>query len=298
MTLRLNPNAQPVRLAAAALALGAFYWGLYRMPVPGAKSGLDPEKSRELQDQAAVMRRYGKWDRAVTPTMKLHNAYPENSIYIGQLAEIYDHLGRYREEAAMWEQFLVHAPRPIEGCPQIGDAYEKQGLPKQAIAAFEKCLALEPESPDQIFYLARALESDGQTDRALELYQRGAAANPAYTDLTIGLARIRLQQGKLDEARRVAAAALVESPNNPDALLVLGLACVRQGDRTAARNYLERGVRVADGYADLHLALANLDEQDANLNQAIEHYQKVVALDKGNEQAAQRLDLLRRAARE
>lgn len=298
MTPRSNSNAQPVRLLVAVLALGAFYWGLYRMPVPGAKAGLDPQKSRDLQDQAAVMRRYGKWDRALAPTMKLRNAYPENPIYIGQLAEIYDHLGRYREEAAMWEQFLVHAPRPIEGCPQIGDAYEKQGLPKQAIAAFEKCLGLEPESPDQIFYLARALERDGQTDRAAELYQRGAAADPAYADLTIGLARIRLQQGKPDEARRVAAAALVESPKNPDALLVLGLACVREGDRTAARNYFERGVRVADGYADLHLALANLDEQDANLNEAIEHYEKVVALDKSNQQAAERLDLLRRAARE
>lgn len=298
MTPRANSNAQPVRLAVAVLALGAFYWGLYRMPVPGAKAGMDPEQSRELQDQAAVMRRYGKWARALPPTMKLHNAYPDNHIYIGQLAEIYDHLGKYREEAAMWEQFLVHAPLPIEGCPQIGEAYEKQELAKQAIAAFEKCLALEPESPDQIFYLARALEHDGQTDRAAELYQRGTAANPAYADLTIGLARIRLRQGKPEEARRVAAAALVESPNNADALLVLGLACLREGDRAAARNYFERGVRVADGYADLHLALANLDEQDANLNEAIEHYQKVVALDKSNQQAAERLDLLRRAARE
>ncbi|HEY1242693.1 MAG TPA: tetratricopeptide repeat protein [Bryobacteraceae bacterium] len=298
MFLRPNPNAQPVRLAVAALALGAFYWGLYRMPVPGAKTGLDPEKSRELQDEAAVMRRYGKWARALPPTMKLHNAYPESHIYIGQLAEIYDHLGKFREEAAMWEQFLLHAPRPIEGCPQIGEAYEKQGLAKEAITAFEKCLAIEPESSDQIFYLARALERDGQTDRAAELYARGAAANPTYSDLAIGLARMRLRQGKPDEARRLAAGALVESPNNADALLVLGLACVRKGDRAAARNYLERGVRVADGYADLHLALANLDEQDANLSQAIEHYQKAVALDKSNLQAAQRLDLLRRAARE
>lgn len=296
MRLPLNPNARPLPLVLSTAALALFYWGLFHMPVPGAGGGaLDPEKARQLQDESAVMRRYGNWKRALTPTLKLHNAYPESHIYVGQLAEIYGHLERYREEAAMWEEFVVRAPRPIEGCPQLGQAYEKQGLQQQAIAAFEKCLAFEPNNPDSIFYLARALERGGETDRAAALYERGATVSPTYFDLEIGLARMRLRQGKTDEARARATHIVNQSPKNVDALLVLGLACQRLGDRTDARNYLEHGVQLADGYIDFHLALANMAEQDANLEQAIRHYQKAADLDKRNSEVAQRLALLRRA---
>jgi protein O-GlcNAc transferase len=296
MGFSANPNAQPTRLAVAAVALGIFYWGVYRAPVPGASGkSLDPEKSRELQEESAVLRRFGKWKRALKPTLKLHEAYPESHIYIGQLADIYDHLGRYREEAAMWEDFLQRAPRPIEGCPQIGDAYEKEGAAKLAIQAFEKCLALDPNSPDQVFYLGRAYERNGEIDRAAETYERGLAISPAYADLGVGLARMRLRQGQAEEAEALAGKVLAQSPKNPDALLVMGLACLRRGRRDEAKQYLERGVQVADGYADLHLALANLDEQDADLDGAIAHYQKAIALDKSNADAAHRLELLRRA---
>src|SRR5579863_6759838 len=134
MRFRPNPNFRPQRLLAALAALGLFGWGLYWMPAwSGGKNELDPEASRKLQDQSAVMRRYGNWTRALPPTLRLHEAYPQSHIYIAQLAEIYHHLGQYREEAAMWEEFWTRAPLPIEACPQVADAYEKQGLRRQAI---------------------------------------------------------------------------------------------------------------------------------------------------------------------
>lgn len=296
MRFRPNPNFRPQRFVIAALALGIFYWGLYRMPQrTGGAISLDPETSRQLQDESAVMRRYGNWARALPPTLRLHEAYPESHIYVAQLAEIYHHLAQYREETAMWEAFWVRAPLPIEACPQIGDAYQNQGRPKQAISAFERCLALDPNSPDQSFYLARALERNGETERAAAVYAQGLALHPENSDLAVGLARVRLRQGKLEEARALAEKAAARSPKNADALLVLGLLSAREGRRAEAMSYLERGVQVADGYADLHLALASLAEQDANLNLAILHYQKAVQLDKSNTEAAQRLEMLERA---
>ena len=292
----LNPQGRPAPLVFSLAALGAFYWGLFRAPQPEeGGAALTAEKSRQLQDESAVMRRYGKWARALKPTLRLHDAYPENHIYTGEMADIYNHLGRYSEEAAMWESYLTQAPRPIEACPQVGVAYEKAGEIQSAVSALDKCLMLEPANPDSIFYLARALEREGQTDRAAELYARGAALSPGYVDLAIGLARTRLHQGKAADARAMAQKIVNGSPNNVDALLVLGLACQQLGDRTAARGYLERGARLADSYVDFHLALGNLAEQDSNLDQAIEQYQKVADLDKSNTAVIQRLHLLRRA---
>lgn len=296
MTLRIQTKGRPLALLLAPLTLAAFAWGLFEVQAPAPEGGaLSPAKSRVLEEESTMMRRYGRWERALKPALTLHQAYPENSIYMGDLAEIDHHLGRYRDEAAMWEEFLVHAPRPIEACPQIGQAYEQQGQEKLAIGALERCLALEPDNPDSLYYLAHALERSGAMDRASALYQRGIALSPQYSDLQIGLARTRLREGKAQEAKELAGAVVDRSPNNVDALLVLGFACQRLGDRAAAKKYFERGARLADGYTDFHVALANMAEQDADLAEAIAQYQKVVQLDKSNVEAAQRLALLEKA---
>jgi len=280
----------------APAALGVFWWGLFQAPTPRRDDGgLSPDKSRMLQEEADLLRHFGKWDRALAPTLQLHNAYPENHIYIGHLAEIYDHLGRFKDEAAMWEQYMVHAPLPIEACPQIGQAYQKLDMEKQAIGAFERCLAIEPNNPDSIFFLARALELSGDLSRAETVYERGVALSPKYLDQQIGLARVKLREGKAEEAHRLAASVVSESPKNVDALLVLGLACKRLGDRAEAKQYLERGAELADGYVDIHIALADLAEQDSNLQQAIHEYQKAAELDKTNKEVAERLAALERA---
>src|SRR5581483_2675242 len=112
----------------------------------------------------------------------MHRSNPESHIYIAQLAEIYDHLGRYAEESAMWEQFLDHAPMPIEGCPQIGQSYEKQKRWADALRAFERCLAIDPDSLDSMFMLAHAHEQHGSIEKAEELYRKGYALRPSYSD--------------------------------------------------------------------------------------------------------------------
>lgn len=296
MTVRLRLKTRPLLLVAAPVVLAVFAWGLYQTGTPAADNGaINPSKTRLLQQESSLMRHYGQWEKALAPALKLHNAYPDSHLYIQQLAEIYSHLGRPAEEAALWEQFLVHAPRPIEACPQIGKAYQKAGQTQRAIGAMERCLAFEPKNPDSIFYLAHTLELAGELDRAADLYEQGSALSPDYADMRIGLARLRLRQGKLPEAKTAAEAIVNEAPKDVDALLVLGLACQRMGDRANARRYLERGASLADNDADFHVALGSLAEQDANLDQAIAQYRKAAQLDRGNREVAQKLALLEKA---
>jgi hypothetical protein len=65
------------------------------------------------------------------------------------------------------------------------------------------------------------------------------------------------------------------------------------GDRKEAKEYLQRGVKLADTYTDFHLALAGIAEQDSDLNQAIAQYRRVAELDKTNLVAVQRLNTLK-----
>ena len=289
-------ETQVLRLVRATVVLAIFYAILFRVPIPGtAGKTLQPRDLQRLQERSAALRRAGKWQRAIEPALRLHTEYPENHIYIDNMAEIYSHLGRYREEAAMWELFLTRAPLPGEGCPQIGQAYEKQGKPKETLDAFERCLAFDPADTDSIYYLAHTLERQGLSERAAAMYERGVALSPNYSDMQIGLARMRLRQDRASEAKQIAETVVKRSPENVDALLVLGLAWRSDGNRARARTYLERGSKLADRYADFHIVLGGMAEQDNDINGAIRHYQKVTDIDRRNTSIALRLDALKKA---
>ena len=261
------------------LVVALFYLGMLFKPWVHTASPPKPmtaEESSKLWEQCNALFRQGNYQEALPGVLKLHEQYPGNHIYIEMAAEIYDHIGRYDQEAEFWEQYFDRAPNPVTACPQIGQAYAKQGKEKEALAAFERCLARDPENSDSIFFLAHALELAGQTTQAEELYRQGIKIAPDYADLQLGLARIWLRQGRVAEATQVALKVLRKSPQNVDALLVAGLGFQREDNLPRARQYLEEGVKLSDGYLDFHFALARLAEDENNFPEAIREYNRIL----------------------
>jgi tetratricopeptide (TPR) repeat protein len=254
-----------VRFALPVAVLYLFYWALILNPwvdesaASAAQSvnGLTTEAVRDLVDQSKKLLLEKKYDQALPVMLRVHKAYPESHIYIEQLATIYAALGRFGDEAQMWEKFLQYAPMPAEGCPQIGQAYEKQSRPAEAEKAFERCYIIEPNS-DNILYYAHAVEMKGDYKKAAALYEQGVKRSPNYGDISVGLARVEIFLGQPAKARQRVLAVLKRSPDNVDALLVAGMACTRTGDLGEARRYLEHGIKLSPSYRDLHLALAHL----------------------------------------
>jgi tetratricopeptide (TPR) repeat protein len=270
----------PVVIALVYVVLFLKPWAQGR-PVD---SRLTPEESNQLWSECNQLFKSGKYEDALPGMLKLHEAYPGNHIYIEMLADINDHLGRYPQEAEYWEQYFDRAPNPVAACPQIGQAYWKQGKQKEALGAFQRCLDRDPENSDSIFFLAHAFELTGDTARAGELYEKGLKIAPEYTDLQIGLARVWLREDKLDQAKLIALEAAQRSPQNVDVLLVVGLVYLREGDLIKARGYLEKGVKLSDGYLDFHIALARLDEDEKNFPDAIREYDRILK-DRPNDDA-------------
>jgi protein O-GlcNAc transferase len=248
---------------------------------PEARDGrMSPENIQRLQDELAVSRRSGAWSKGLAAASKLLEAHPNNHIYLFAVAEMQRRLGNVKAEADALEQFLQYAPIPVEACPRIGLAYETQGRTDEALDAFERCLAMDPNLADSVFYLARALERKGQYARAATLYRSGYSAHPGYLDLGIGLARVQLRQNRADAAKATIDPILRSEPDNVDALLAAGLIYRETGQAKTARGYLERGVKLSDGYADLHAVLASIAEQQGDTATAVRHYEKLARTDK------------------
>jgi len=81
-----------VRFACSVAVLYVFYWALFLNPVmddEGAQAkngGLTIESARDLLDHSKKLLAEKKFDRALPDTLRLHRAFPENHIYIDQLA--------------------------------------------------------------------------------------------------------------------------------------------------------------------------------------------------------------------
>ena len=255
---------------------------------------LTQQESQQLSDLSKSRVNQGHYQEALEPTLTLYRAYPENHIYIGWLAEIYDHLGRYDEEAAYWEKYIDRAPTPVEACPQIGQAYWKQGekFEQQAVRAYERCVALDPKNTDSIFYLAHALEMSGQWAQAAEQYHKGLVISPDYTDLTLGLARCWLRMDQPDDAKKLADQVLEKRPDSSGALLVLGMFYLHQDNYVEAKKVLRRGVQLANEDPDFHLLLGRVAEQTNDNAEALRQYTRVLELRPGDAGAQSRRDAL------
>ena len=237
-----------------------FYMLVIDPPIEDADrhQGLSPEDVRILRWKGGELMEAGQYQEAEEIYLQLHEEFASDAVYSGELAKIRHAQQRYAEEAALWEEFVLHSPIPVEACPQIGEAYRSAGDNGKALDAMKRCWEFEPANCDMILFYAIELEHHGDRKRAHDLYARGHQISPRYADMTVGLARMELSQGRKTEARTLILEALDLAPDNPDALLAAGVILARTGDRQAARRYLQHGVEVSPDYEEMRIALAAL----------------------------------------
>jgi tetratricopeptide (TPR) repeat protein len=219
-------------------------------------AGLSPEDVQVLRWKGASLMESQQYQEAEEVYLKLHKEFADNAVYSGELAKIRHSQKRYEEEAALWEEYVLHSPTPVEGCPQIGEAYRAAGDNPKALDALKRCWEYEPTNSDMILFYALELEHHGDEKLAHDLYVKGHEVSPHYSDITVGLARTNLHMGRSAEARALILQALERTPDNPDALLAAGIIFSRSGDKAAARRYLQHGVEVSPTYDEMRVALA------------------------------------------
>jgi tetratricopeptide (TPR) repeat protein len=283
--------------SASIVVLAVFYGALFGAPasrVEAAHPTSTPtvDTYRQLVERSTALVREGRDQEAFGVLRQLSEASPNDHVYVRQLAGVAQRLGRLEDEARYLERFVRMSPAPMEACPRLGEVYWKQGLAAQSVDAYERCLAFDEEDPDALFFAARAYEWAGRDNDARRLYERGVQLSPEYLDMALGLARLQLREGKTALARTTAVRVLEHDGANVDALLIAGLACQREGNRADARKYLERGVQLKDTYADFHLALGILAEDEQQIDVAMRRYARTLELDAGNRDASIRKERL------
>lgn len=278
-----------LRLAACVVVL-AGYVALLLMhparvaPKAAARPAIDAQ-SAEMYKACERALEARDWATAAGLATKLRALYPENHIYARDLAIAKHGLGQYAEEAKVWESYMLIAPMPVHGCPEIGNAWQKAGNSAKALQAFKRCWQLEPGNSDGIFDYARALERAGNYPESAAMYRAGIAKSPKYFDLTVGLGRVTLRSGDPAEAKRLAEQVLADRPDYSDALLLLGSANLKLNDNEGAKAAFRRGIAASPNYTDIYIALGRVLEGEKKNEEALAIFQKALSIDPSREDA-------------
>ncbi len=258
----------------------------------------DPAVSQSVDETANMLEESrraldsGDFERGAELLTSLLEDDPENYIHLKHLAIPLHELHRYREEAEIWERYMLVAPTPANGCPAIARAWSRAGEEAKAIDAYERCYEIAP-NPDNIFNLARQYEGMHRWMDATRLYEEGAALSPDYADMNLGLGRMYMHSDREVDAQRIAEKVLARKPDSADALLLMGTAAKSNGDLAAAKKALTHGVKVSPDYDDMRLMLGMVLESEGDSTGAAEQYRKALANSPDRRDIRARLERLR-----
>src|ERR1044072_2581250 len=230
-------QSKPLRIITPLAILLLFYWAIYVSPnmVSSDTEVLNPEQARELLDESRLKVREKKYEEALALTLRLNKSFPQNHIYLEQLASIHHYLRQFKDEAECWSKYMQYSPTPLDACPHYSEAYRALNMINEMHEACKKCYELDQRNVDSIFFLALSFERLGQIEKAKELYEKGVEIYPAYSDQQIGLARVILRWGNVAKEKDIITKINQDSPNNVGGLLVWGLTLRAEGRANEAK---------------------------------------------------------------
>ena len=251
-------------------------------------------KDKKIQEAQAE---YKKAVAAYEQSLLINSSQPNNYLRLGELlvSRVHDNNRAVR--------LLQEARRHFPASPQLtyllAIALSEAQQPQQSVATFEEALheseaAGDGMANDRFFFeYGAAADRAGLYDKASELFKKSIELNPseaaeAYNYLGFMWAD---QNTHLDEAESYIKKALSQDPNNGAYLDSLGWVDYRQGHYEQALAELLNAVQVLkapDAVVFTHVG--DTYEKLNQIPQALDYWQKALALDKSDKKLAQKIE--------
>jgi len=141
-----------------------------------------------------------------------------------------------------------------------------------ALPALQRAAVLNPDDSAIQVRLARAEQLAGQRDAALVSMQRAATLNPASFSLQEAYGRSLIEAGRDADAYAQFQRIITRWPRNANALVDYGMLAHRLGHDEEAVDNWQRAVDVDPGQSNAQLYLAQVLDQQGELQAAARHY--------------------------
>lgn len=177
----------------------------------------------------------------------------------------------------------------------------EQGQYTAALQKFQKVIVTDPSNADGYYNLAATKHQLGkqrrdpqELERAEGLYNQCLDYDPHHVECHRGLAVLLIDTGRPDRAFALMKNWAAQNPALAEPRIELARLYEEANDPETALRYLEDAVQKDPNSPRAWLALGRLREQSGDLNQAVQNYQRSLAINGVQPQVTDRISMLNR----
>ncbi len=201
--------------------------------------------------------------------------FPEAHNNLGNLMY---RMGRIAESMAAFDAATALRPDYAEAHANRGDAHLNQGEAEAALEAYRKTVKAAPNWPNGWYKLGNAFFRLDQFENALKAYRRSIDRHPNHPSGLTNMGATLEKLGRYEEAAMILRHALVLAPDDISALKNLGHVDLKLGHAGEGLHLLRRAIELAPDDPDAHYTLGNALVRMERLQDALNSYAKVRAL--------------------
>lgn len=171
--------------------------------------------------------------------------------------------GQYTGAMEQFQKAIASNPQDPDGyynlaatTHRLGNQRQDANLIRQSEALYNQCLDHDPDHVDCHRGLAVLLVDSGRPDRAFTLLKNWAAQNPASSEPRIELARLYEEAGESNTALKYLEDAVNQDANNPRAWLALARLRENGGDPVQALQNYQRALALGGGTLGTNATMA------------------------------------------
>ena len=185
-----------------------------------------------------------------------------------------------RGPALVLGMIVLVACEPTPDIPPLPDLDLVDVLPvvRQQIDTYVRRVEAEPTNANANGHLGMILQAYHQLNDAALMYDRAQALEPNTFAWPYYLGTALAELGDQERAEDAFRSAIDLRPENPHARLALAQLLLDAGDVAESRELFEDTVRRHPERADAHFGYATVLDQEDELDEAIQHYQRALEL--------------------
>lgn len=181
---------------------------------------------------------------------------------------------------------IEHAQRAVELNPEmvpsllhLGRAYRETGQLQESATALKQAIVIAPEDAEAHNQLGQTLLSAGQVAQAEAAYREAVRVDPGHAESHNNLGNVLLRQNREADAVQWFLIAVDLNPYRAESWSNLGACYILQGKNEEAGDALSRSLELDSGNAVTHVNYAVTLMNAGNLDGAMEHAKRGLALD-------------------
>jgi tetratricopeptide (TPR) repeat protein len=184
----------------------------------------------------------------------------------------------YRDEETLYRDILAKNPESFLAHYNLGRLLDARGRWSAAAQHYEQALRVKPDLAEAHNNLGIILLREGLTDNALTHFAEARRLLPLDPLPSRNFADALMRKDHAREALAIYERLLRDQPRDPVLQRKIGTALAALGRPEEAKAHLEKALETIPGYAEAHLALADVLLSTRQIEAAAFHYREVLRL--------------------